>query len=138
MSVDLGPVPVESLMARRTIARAVYVGPPLLLLFGLLRGWDGAGASALGVIIVVVNFWLFGAILSVSARISLQVYHAAALIGFFLRLGLLVGAVYIIAAIVEVDRLAFGISAAVAYLVLLVLEALAVSRGEGRESNWIR
>ena len=138
MSVDLGPVPVESRMARRTIARAVYVAPPILLLFGLLRGWDGAWAAALGVLIVVVNFWLFGAILSISSRISLQAYHAAALIGFFLRLGLLVGAVYIIAATVEVDRLAFGISAVVVYLILLVLEALAVSRPEGRESNWTR
>ena len=138
MSVEMGPVPVESLLARRTIARVVYVGPPIVLLFGLLRGWDAAGAAALGVAIVVTNFWLFGAILSVSSRISLQAYHAAALIGFFLRLGLLVGAVYIIAAIVEIDRLAFGISAVVAYLTLLVLEALAVSRQERRESNWTR
>jgi hypothetical protein len=131
----MGPVPIESLMARRTIARVAYVGPALVLVLGLWRGWVGVWSSALGVVLVVVNFWLFGAILSISSRISLQAYHAAALIGFFLRLGLLMGAVYIIAASVEVDRLAFGISAVVAYLVLLVLEAVAVSR-RGKEANW--
>jgi hypothetical protein len=131
----MGPVPIESLMARRTIARVAYVGPALVLVLGLWRGWVGVWSSALGVVLVVVNFWLFGAILSISSRISLQAYHAAALIGFFLRLGLLMGAVYIIAASVEVDRLAFGISAVVVYLVLLVLEAVAVSR-RGKEANW--
>ncbi len=138
MTVDLGPVPVERLLARRTIGRAIYVGPTLILVLGLARGWDGAWAAALGVGIVVFNFWISGAILSISSRISLQAYHAAALIGFFLRLGLFAGAVYLVATLVEVDRLAFGISAVVAYLTLLVLEAVALSRRERREENWIR
>jgi hypothetical protein len=122
-------------MARRLIARTVYIGPPLILIFGLLRGWEGAWAAALGVAIVVANFWLYGVIMSISLKIGLHAYHAAALIGFFLRLGIFVGAVYLIASLVEVDRLAFGISAVVCYLALLVLEALAVSR-RGKESKW--
>ena len=127
---------VESILARHTVARAVYVGPALFAVFGLTRGWEGAWSSALGVAVVVANFLLAGAILSISARISLQAYHAAALIGFFLRLALFVGAVYLIAVNVEVDRLAFGISAVVAYLALLVFEALAVSRGKESELTW--
>ena len=78
---------VESNLARDTVARGIYVGPVLVLVFGLLRGWEGAWSAALGVLVVVANFLLAGAILSISARISLQAYHAAALIGFFLRLG---------------------------------------------------
>jgi hypothetical protein len=39
---------------------------------------------------------------------------------------------------VDVDRLAFGISAVMSYLALLVLEAVAVSRGEERELTWSR
>jgi len=135
VSVELGPMPVERLLARQTIARAYYLGPALVFAFWLFRGWDGAWSAALGVAVVIVNFWLAGAILTISSRISLQAYHAAAVIGFFLRLGLLVGAVYIIAEMVDVDRLAFGISAVISYLTLLVLEAVAVSR-RGRESNW--
>ncbi len=137
MSVEHGP-PIEANMARDTVARGIYVAPVLILVFGLLRGWDGAWSAALGVAVVVANFLLSGAILSISARISLQAYHAAALIGFFLRLGLFIGAVYLIATLVEVDRIAFGISAVVAYLALLTWEAVSISRDRERELSWPR
>jgi hypothetical protein len=123
-------------MARHTVARAVYVAPVLILIFAIIGGWQGAWSSALGLAVVVANFLLAGALLSVSARISLQAYHAAALFGFFLRLLLFVGAVYVISVTVEVDRLAFGITAVVSYLALLVLEALAVAKGKERELTW--
>ena len=41
MSLEHGP-PIESNLARDTVARGIYVGPVLILVFGLLRGWDGA------------------------------------------------------------------------------------------------
>jgi len=135
VSVEHGPA-IEANLARDTVARGIYVAPVLILLFGLLRGWDGAWSAALGVAMVVLNFLLAGAILSVSARISLQAYHAAALIGFFLRLGLFIGAVYLIANLVEVDRLAFGLSAVVAYFALLTWEAVSLSRE--KELSWRR
>jgi ABC-type transporter Mla maintaining outer membrane lipid asymmetry permease subunit MlaE len=131
-------VPVESILARHTVARSVYVGPPLILLFGLIRGWEGAWSAALGVVVVVADLLLAGAILSISARISLAAYHAAALIGFVLRLGIFVALVLVISTLVLVDRLAFGITAVVAYLALLVLEALAVSKGKERELTWTK
>jgi hypothetical protein len=137
--VDLehGP-PIEANLARDTVARAIYVGPPLILLFGLINGWQGAWSAALGVVLVVANFLLAGALLSISARIGLQAYHAAALIGFFLRLALFVGAVYLIASLVEVDRIAFGITAVVAYFALLTWEAISISRERERELSWPR
>ncbi|HLF60729.1 MAG TPA: ATP synthase subunit I [Acidimicrobiia bacterium] len=133
MTVDQGSVGVESVIARHTVIRSLYLAPAMIIIFGLLRGWDGAWSAALGVAVVVLNFLLSGAILSISARISLQAYHAAALIGFFLRLGLFVGAVYVIASVLEVDRPAFGISAVIAYFALLTLEAVAISQGRERE-----
>lgn len=135
--VDLehGP-PIEANLAKETVARAVYIGPVLVLLFGLLDGWDGAWSAALGVVVVVANFLLAGVILSISLRISLQAYHAAALIGFLLRLGLFVGAVYLIATLVEVDRMAFGISAVVSYLALLAWEAVSITRDRERQPSW--
>jgi hypothetical protein len=137
VSLEHGPA-IEARIARNTVARGVYVGPVVVLLFGLLGGWEGAWSAALGVIVVVINFLLAGAILSISARISLQAYHAAALIGFFLRLGLFVGAVYLIANLVDVDRVAFGVSAVVAYFTLLIWEAVAVSRERRRVPSWGR
>ncbi len=135
MGLEHGP-PIEANLARATVSRGIYIGPVLVLVFGALRGWDGAWSAALGVLVVVANILLAGVILSVSLRISLQAYHAAALIGFFLRLGLFVGAVYLIAGVVEVDRMAFGISAVIAYVVMLWWEAVSISRG--KEPSWRR
>jgi predicted Na+-dependent transporter len=128
--------PVESILARHTVARAVYVGPVLIAVFWIARGWDGGWSAALGVGLVVANFLLAGAMLSISAKISLAVYHAAALFGFFLRLGLMVFTVLLIAQYMPIDRIAFGISAALAYLVLLSWEAVAVSKGRERNLDW--
>lgn len=132
------PMPVESVLARHTARRAIYVGPVLIIAFGLISGWIGAWSSALGLAVVVGNFLLAGAILSISAKVSLSVYHAAALFGFFLRLGLIILTMLVIVQFVEIDRPAFGITAVVAYLVLLSWEALAVAKGQERNLDWTR
>lgn len=135
-SVEHGSVPVETIIAKHTVMRAFFVAPVLILIFGLTRGWEGAWSSALGVAVVVLNFLFAGWILSISAKISLAVYHAAALFGFFLRLGLLVLMMLLIVQFMPIDRLAFGITAVVAYLVLLSWEAVAVSKGRERNLDW--
>jgi hypothetical protein len=129
-------VDVEAILGRHIAQRAVVVLPVLVAIFGLVRGWDGALAAAVGVVIVAANFWLAGLVLSRSARISLSLYHAAALFGFFLRLGLIMLAMFAIAQVFEIDRVALGISAVVSYLVLLSWEALAVAKGAERELEW--
>lgn len=136
VAIDRQTEPVEAVLARHTVARAVYVAPVLILIFGLTRGWEGAWSSALGVAIVVGNFLLAGWILSISANVSLSVYHAAALFGFFLRLGLIILTMLLIAQFVPIDRLAFGITAVLAYLVLLSWEAIAVTKGRERNLDW--
>lgn len=127
---------VEMTMARHTVARAIYPGPVLIGIFWLLSGWDGAWSAAIGVAVVVINFLLAGAILSISARISLAAYHAAALIGFFLRLGLLTLTMLLIAEFAPIDRLAFGITAVVTYLILIGAEMVAMTKGKERELEW--
>ena len=136
MTAENPPVDVELRLARNTVRRVVYIAPLLIGLFWLIRGWDGAWSSAIGVIVVVGNFLLAGAILSISARISLAAYHAAALIGFFLRLGLLTVTMLLIANYAPIDRLSFGITAVVTYLVLIAAETVAVAKGKERELEW--
>lgn len=133
----VGGPDVEAIIARHTARRAVVVGPVLIALFGLLRGVDGAVAAAIGVAIVAGNFLLGGALLSVAARISLGLYHAAALLGFLLRLGLIAATMLAVAAAVDVDRPALGITVVVSYLALLSWEAYAVAKGSERELEWI-
>ncbi len=130
------PVDIEAILAWHIVRRAIYVGPALIALFWITRGWDGAWSSAIGLVAVIVNFLLAGYILSISARMSLAAYHAAALIGFFLRLALLTVTLLIVASLVPIDRIAFGITAVIAYLVLIGAEAVAVSKGREKELEW--
>jgi hypothetical protein len=127
---------VEATLAKHTARRAVFLGPILVAVFWATRGVEGLIAATIGVGIVVGNFLLAGGMLSVAARISLSLYHAAALFGFFLRLGLITLAVLIISRLVELDRLALGVSVVVAYLGLLTWEAIAVAKGAERELEW--
>lgn len=131
-------VEVESVLARHTVRRAVFVGPPIVVVAALAAGTSGAVAALIGVTIVVGNFLLAGVILSKAARISLGLYHAAALFGFFIRLGLVTLTMLLVVQTVELHRPAMGIAAVVSYLVLLSWEALAVARGSERELEWIR
>jgi hypothetical protein len=131
-----GPGDIEAKIGMATARRAVWIGPPLVLLFALWRGGEGAWSAALGVVIVAANFILAGFVLSKAAAISLKLYHAAALVGFFLRLTLIMLVMLVIAQAIDEDRLAMGIAAVVSYLVLLAWETVAVSRGETKELEW--
>ncbi|MDX1447568.1 MAG: hypothetical protein R3246_00765 [Acidimicrobiia bacterium] len=132
----LGSTPVETVIARHTVRRAVWVGPLVIAGFWLTRGFDGGWAAAVGVLVVVGNFLAAGAMLSLALRISLAMYHAAALFGFFLRLGLIMGSLLLVAAVVDIDRLAFGLATVITYMVLLILESVAVARGRERDVDW--
>ena len=134
---DLGAAtPVETVIARHTARRAIWVGPLVVAAFWLLRGFDGGWAAAVGVLVVVGNFLLAGAMLSLALRVSLAAYHAAALFGFFLRLGLIMGSMLAVAAVIAIDRLAFGLATVITYMVLLILESVAVARGRERDVDW--
>ncbi len=130
--------PVEAVIARKMVLRTWWLGPVIVGIAWALRGSAGAWAAAIGVVIVVVNFLVAGELLSRSARVSLKVYHAAALLGFFVRLGFITLSMFVVASVVEIDRPAMGVAAVVAYMVLLSLEAWALMNGERRELEWSR
>ena len=128
--------PVESIVATETVRRAIVVGPIIVLAALVLRGADGAIAASIGVLVVMGNFLLAGLILSRAARVSMQAYHAAALAGFIVRLGLITASMFLIASVFEIDRPALGIAAVAAYFILLTWEAWALTKSPGREFEW--
>ena len=128
--------PIEAIIGINIARRAIVVAPILALVFGLIGGWEGAVAALIGVAIVVVNFVVGGYLLSYAARVSLSLYHAAALFGFFIRLGLITLSMLLVAGVTDIDRLALGISVVVGYLVLLSWEAVAVVNGAERDLQW--
>lgn len=127
-----GRPPVEMMMARSIVRRAVIVGPILLLVFGLARGWPGLAASAIGMGLVTGYYLLGGLILSGLAKVSLGAYHAGALLGFLVRLGLITATMLVLAALFDLDRIALGLTVVAAYLALLLWEAGA--GGPGRRA----
>jgi hypothetical protein len=129
-------VNIEADLARQIVKRALVVGPLAVAAAWLIRGPDGALAAGIGVAIVAGNFLLSGWILSRALKISLGVYHAAALFGYVLRLALIAAAMFGAAALFEVDRYAMGIAAVGSYLVLLTLEAVAMTKSTEREPEW--
>jgi hypothetical protein len=126
---------VETAVARSTARRALIIGPILIGIFAIANGLDGAVASLVGMVIVTGYILFSGAMLSVAARISVSLYHAAALLGFFLRLGLIALTMLAVARLTDIDRFALGITVVVAYLGLFAWEAVAMTRGE-RELEW--
>ena len=119
--------PVELDLAKSTVRRAVVVGPILVAIAWLIRGWDGTWSAALGVAIVVGYYLISGTFLAMAARISFAAYYAGALLGFIVRLGLIAVTMYLLAKILPVDRVVLGVSVVVAYVALLILEVKALA-----------
>ena len=120
--------PVEAIIAMSIAKRAIWVAPILMTVFWFTSGVAGAVAAGGGVAIVVANFLIGGWVLSLAAAVSLTLYHAAALVGFFIRLGLITLTMLLVVNVVDIDRMALGMSAIVSYFILLSLEAVAVVR----------
>lgn len=127
---------VELTLARHLIKPVIYLGPVPLLVFGIWKGWAGFWGATVGLGLVVANFLVAGYILSRAAEISPTMYHAAALFGFFLRLGLLIASMLLLWQLVELDRLSFGLTAVTVYMTLLILESIGVARGKERKLEW--
>jgi hypothetical protein len=90
-----GPA-VEQQVAWDMIRRALPVAPVLMLIAGLIWGVPGALSTGYAMVIVLANFALSAAILTVTARISLVVMMAAVMAGYLIRLVLVTVAVLLV------------------------------------------
>lgn len=130
-----GP-PVELILTKHLLKRAWWIAPLIVAVLGVVRGVDGAIAAAIGAVAVIANFYISGVLLAFAAKISLALYHAAALFGFFIRLGMLTVVILGLGQVMELDRVALAIAAVVCHLALVGFEAWAVAHGRERELDW--
>jgi hypothetical protein len=121
------PPDVESLLARDLTRHALIVGPILVVAVGVWRGLDGAGAVALALLIVCLNWLLSAAMLGWAARTSPNLLMGVALGGFLFRLILLTAIGVGVKELDIVDWPVFCITLVVAYFGLLVWETRSVS-----------
>jgi hypothetical protein len=83
--VDAAP-PVERRIAVDLARHGLLVAPAVILVAGALRGVDGAASAALGLAVLVLNFFAAAVSLEWGARRGGNVLFAVALGGFLFRM----------------------------------------------------
>jgi hypothetical protein len=128
-STDAAGTPaVERSIALDLVRHGAYIAPAVVLLAGAVRGVDGAASAALGLGLVIVNFLATALVMGWAARKSSTVLATAAMGGFIVRMGILLGAMFLADALFGwVDILVLALTVFLAHLGLLFWELRSVS-----------
>jgi hypothetical protein len=116
-----GPSP-EVHVSTDMIKRGLVVAPVLIAVCAVIWGGDGAWSAAYGIGLVLANFAIAAAIISMAARISLGLLMGATLFGYLIRLGLIFLAVYVVKDAAWISLPALGATIIVTHLGLLFWE----------------
>jgi hypothetical protein len=119
--------PVERELVLDIAKKAALVAPVVVAVGAVARGGAGAASAAFAVTVVVLNLVVSGATLSWAARTSLNLLMMAALGGFLLRMGLLLGVITAVRHESWVDLPTLAIALLVTQLGLLFWETRYVS-----------
>jgi hypothetical protein len=122
------PTPaVERDIAIDMVKRGLLLSPAVVLVAGLVRGWDGAAGAAIALAVVLGNFLAAACIVSWAAKISNQAAVIATTIGYVVRLVVIVLALWAFHSVSWIDFKTLGITLVVAHLGLLTWEAKHIS-----------
>lgn len=121
-----GPAP-EVDVTKDISRRGLMVAPVIIAVCAVIWGGNGAWSAAYAVGLVLLNFLLAGAIITVTARISFGLMMGGIMFGYLLRLGLIVGAVWIVKDAGWISLPALGATIIVTHLGLLAWELKYVS-----------
>jgi hypothetical protein len=121
-----GPAP-EMAVSRDIVKRGLIVAPALIAVCLVIWGADGAWSSAYGIAIVLANFALAAALVTVTAKISVGVMMGAVLFGYLGRLALIFAAVWFVQDAAWISFPALGATIIVTHLGLLMWEMKYVS-----------
>lgn len=121
----------EREMVRRAL-RPGLAAVPVAYVAGLAFGGTAAAASAaIGVAVVVANFAAHGLSLAWAAGVSITAVNVVALVGVIVRLGAVVGLMFVLNAFAWFSPLAFGLAVVPGTLALLAYEAKLALGGLG-------
>jgi hypothetical protein len=118
---------VEREVALDIVKHGVMVAPAVVLVCGLIRGWDGASSAAIALGIVLVNFLAAAAIMTRAAKSGPTAIGAAALGGYVLRLAVILVALVLLRHQPWIDLPTLGFVIVGTHLGLLVWEMKYVS-----------
>ena len=124
---SMGEEAPERAMATDIIRRGLIGGPVLVGVCAGVWGFDGLWSSGYALGLILVNFWLAASLITWSMRISPTVLMAGVMGGYFIRLGILTGAYFLVRNTGWFEALPFVITLVAAHIVLLVWETRYVS-----------
>lgn len=117
----------EKAVALDIIRRGIIGGPVLVGVCAGVWGFDGLWSSGYALGLILINFWLAASLITWSMRISPTMLMAGVMGGYFIRLGILTGAYFLVRNTGWFEALPFVIALVAAHIVLLVWETRYVS-----------
>ena len=117
----------ERAVAHDIIRRGLIGGPVLVGICAGVWGFDGLWSSGYALGLILANFWLAASLITWSVRISPTMLMAGVMGGYFIRLGILTGAYFLVRNTGWFEALPFVITLVAAHIVLLVWETRFVS-----------
>jgi hypothetical protein len=121
------PPPVERDIALDLVKHGLLLAPVVILLAGIVSGWDGTASAAIAFAIVCVNFTLAAVSVGWAAKISPAAIGGVALGGYVVRLGLILAALIGLRHVSWIVLPWLGFTLVGAHLVLLAWETRYVS-----------
>ena len=118
---------VERDIALDLVKHGLLLAPVVVLVAGLVSGWEGAASAAIAFAIVCLNFTLAAVSVGWAAKISPEMVGGVALGGYVVRLGLILGALVLLRHVSWIVLPWLGFTLVGAHLVLLFWETKYVS-----------
>ena len=87
---------VERDIALDLVKHGLLIAPVILLVAGLVSGWEGVASAGIALAIVCINFTLAALSVGWAAKISPEMVGGVALVGYVIRLGLILGALVLL------------------------------------------
>ena len=121
------PQPVERDIARDLVKHGLLLAPVVVLIAGIVSGWDGTASAAIAFAIVCLNFTLAAVSVGWAAKISPVAVGGVALGGYIVRLTLVLIALIGLRHVSWIVLPWLGFTLVGAHLVLLAWETHYVS-----------
>lgn len=118
---------VERDIALDIVKHGLLLAPLVILVAGLVSGWDGTASAAIALGIVCLNFTLAALSVGWAAKISPEMVGGVALGGYVVRLGLILGALVLLRHMSWIVLPWLGFTLVGAHLALLFWEMRYVS-----------
>jgi len=118
-------------MVRRAAPLSIPASLAALLIGALAGGWGVGWSAALGIAVVGANLVASGLSMARAARISPQAMFGVAMIGFVVRMAVIVAALYGLSRFSWFSAAAFGLAVVPATVLLLAYEMRLLAGGLG-------